>query len=391
MRHSWIAGNFGKASSRLLAVQFLDMYMTEQEPWMDAFRNSLAAQDLTVGSPLEFAFHEDQIATIAEMHTKVSDALTVRATDLTSRALRAQRNQLLAFNANSLINYLNTNFSTAQAAWFASSQFEGSGRWLGAPCCALQHPALVLSDREFHAALRMRLLLQNAVSNDHMLLPTHCRCPHPTPLNPAEPLHMLDERASNHTEYHARHNACRDVLARVMQRLPNVHKVDVVKEHELPGQEDIPEARRTRADVLAICKATINAVPQRFVFDIAVTNPAATTFRTQYAGHRDNPAGSFYGAALARQAQKQARYARFQLDDSFIPFAIDATGRLGPEAMRFMERAFKIDDRTPNYKNKALYLQARLGAACMKVNAQIVIRSAHALAQRARVEGIAVD
>ena len=140
-----------------------------------------------------------------------------------------------------------------------------------------------------------------------------------------------------------------------------------------------------------LCRADPNVVARQFVFDIAVTNPAALTYRALHPHHPDNPEGSFNGAALARQAQKQARYARFQLGDSFIPFAIDATGRLGPEARRFMERAYKIDESTLNYKNKALYLQARLGAACMKVNAQIVIRSAHALAQRGRVEGITVD
>lgn len=340
---------------------------------------------------MELVLNPDHTASIATMDTKVVDALTFDSTRLKSTDLRTMRNQLLAYTALSLSSFINTNYSVAQAAWFVSSQFEGSGRWLGAPCCALQHPALVLSDREFHAALRMRLLLQNAVSNDSMPMPTHCRCNHPTPINPAEPLHMLDERACNHKEYHARHNACRDILARVLQSLPNVQKGDVDKEHELPGQEDIPEERRTRADVFVLCRADPNAVARQFVFDIAVTNPAALTFRAQFPLHPDNPAGSFYGAALARQAQKQARYARFQLGDSFIPFAIDATGRLGPEARRFMERAFRIDDQTRNYKNKALYLQARLGAACMKVNAQIVIRSAHALAQRGRVGGIAVD
>ena len=391
MRHSWVAGHFGKASSRLLAVQFLDMYTSqeEQEPWMHAFRNSLAAQDLARGCPLELVLNPDHTATIATMETKVADSLTADSSQLTSTNLRTMRNQLLAYTALSLSSYIKTNFSVAQAAWFVSSQFEGSGRWLGAPCCALQHPALVLSDREFHAALRMRLLLQNAVSNDSMPLPTHSRSL--LPFNPAEPLHMLDERAFNHKEYHARHNACRDILARVLQSLPNVQKGDVDKEHELPGQEDIPEERRTRADVFVLCRAAPNVVAQQFVFDIAVTNPAALTYRALHPHHPDNPEGSFNGAALARQAQKQARYARFQLGDSFIPFAIDATGRLGPEARRFMERAYKIDESTLNYKNKALYLQARLGAACMKVNAQIVIRSAHALAQRGRVGGIAVD
>ena len=177
MRHSWVAGHFGKASSRLLAVQFLDMYTSheEQEPWMHAFRNSLAAQDLARGCPLELVLNPDHTATIATMETKVADSLTADSSQLTSTNLRTMRNQLLAYTALSLSSYIKTNFSVAQAAWFVSSQFEGSGRWLGAPCCALQHPALVLSDREFHASLRMRLLLQNAVSNDSMPLPTHSR------------------------------------------------------------------------------------------------------------------------------------------------------------------------------------------------------------------------
>ena len=43
------------------------------------------------------------------------------------------------------------------------------------------------------------------------------------------------------------------------------------------------------------------------------------------------------------------------------------------------------------YESMATYLQARLGAACMKVNAQIVILNAHTLAKRGMVGGNAVD
>ena len=44
-----VAGNFGKASSLLLIVQFLDAHVTNEEAWMHELRNSFAAQDFHRG------------------------------------------------------------------------------------------------------------------------------------------------------------------------------------------------------------------------------------------------------------------------------------------------------------------------------------------------------
>lgn len=391
-RHGWVAGNFGKASSRLLTVQFLDSYMKDvQEPWMKELRDSFAAQDLAVGCPLELTLNDDQTASIVSFHNQVADALSDDSSALESKHLRQMRNQILHYTADSLTAFLTTNVSVAQAGWFASSQYSGSGRWLGAPTCELQHPAQMLTDREFHANVRMRLLLQNAVANDAMPLPTRCRCLHPPADLPSEPLHMLDERAHNHAEYHARHNNCRDALIRVLRRLPNVRREDVVKEYELPGQEHLPDADRTRADVLVVCRENPTTVPTRIVFDVAVGNPVAVSYREKHAGHPDNPPGTFFGGAICREIEKRQRYAPFQLGANFVPFAIDATGRLGPAALKFIETAFAITPNTPARKNIATYLQARLSAVCAKANAQIVIRNAHTLARRGTVGGIAVD
>ena len=386
-RHSWVAGHTGKASSRLLTVQFLDAHDTH-EPWLDILLNSFAAQDFNAGCPLPLTLEENDDVHIATMHDQFSDALD-HPMDLDGKALREMRNQILYYHSLSLTNYIKTNFSVAQAAWFASSQFDGSGRWLGSLAGAPQHPSLVLSDREYHTALRMRLLLQNAVTNDALTLPTHCRCRPRTPLIPTEPLHMLDELDCNHRFFQARHNACRDLLARVFKRMPGFQSV--AREVTLPGQDDVAEQHRTRADLVVTWRGGPDDIDHSVVLDVAVGNPAAVSYRTRHQGHVNNPPWKFFGAAISREIEKQARYAPLHLGEGFVPFAIDATGRLGPAALSLITQAFRVTDTTPIHKNQVTYLQARLGMACMKINAQIVNLNAHMLFAQSRAGDNAVD
>ena len=384
MRHSWVAGHIGKASARLLTVQFLDAHVSPNEPWMPLLRESFTNLDIMRGCPLLLHLTPEDDAMIVDYRNVYSDAID-KPNDIDSTTLKAHRNHILHFYSHALTKFLHSNFSTAQAVWYKSSCFEGSGRWLGAPSASLQHPSLVLSDREFDAALRMRLLLQNSVSNDAFTLPPVCRCHPETALDPNETLHMLDELPPNRTAYHARHNACRDLLLRVFKRLPGFMLAE--PEPKLPGQDDVPEDQAKRPDLVVEWNGLRNLNPRRVFIDVAVSNPAARTFRTSHIGHPDNPQWTFFGAAISRENQKRDKYAGWNLGESFVPFAIDATGRLGPQAMRFVVDAFHINDITPVYKNMATYLQARLGIVCMKVNAQIVNQNAHALFMHGRVGG----
>ena len=117
------------------------------------------------------------------------------------------------------------------------------------------------------------------------------------------------------------------------------------------------------------------------IVDVAVDTHS---YRTRHANEVRNPPRSCLGVALAREREKELKYARLQLGARFVPFAIDATGRMGPTARRFVEEMFSVDETTEVRKNTAVYLEARLGIACMKANGSVVERGIKTVAAQGR-------
>ena len=249
----------------------------------------------------------------------------------------------------------------------------------------IQHRSLVLADREYHHALRMRLLLDTRVSNDLVPVPNRCRC-RVWRDRPNETLHVLDKK--DRTRHKAEYHACRDVLFHVMRKkLQGITMIQT--ERVLDGQEDVEDfAARLRADIVVRWMDGAGVQHERIV-DVAVDNPAAPTYRTRHANDVRNPPRSYLGGALAREREKELKYARLQLGGRFVPFAIDATGRVGPMARRFVEEMFSVDETTEVRKNTAVYLEARLGIACMKANGAVVERGIKTVAAQGR--GVVVE
>ena len=220
--------------------------------------------------------------------------------------LRQLRDEIYSSQAFALIGFLQTNFGEAAAAWFASSQFVGSGRWLAPAAGTIQHPTLVLTPGEYHHSLRMRLLLNTAVSNDAFPVPERCRCADHVP-DAREILHVLDEGRPNNALYIRRHNAVRDVLKYVLRtRVEGVSMLE--SERVLDGQEAVGNAARLRADLVMRWGGADHAQHERII-DVTVANPAAFTYRNYHPHHVQNPPFSYYGCALWREGEKTAKYA----------------------------------------------------------------------------------
>jgi hypothetical protein len=130
-----------------------------------------------------------------ELNEDVQDSYNSHSDDVIRDVpLRDIRNITYGHHATAVTQLLESQYSVAQGAWFASSQFAGSGRWLTSPVGVIQPPTLTLSDSVFHVALRMRLLLDLSVHHDGDISPERCRCDQLS--EPSEPLHVLDEPAN---------------------------------------------------------------------------------------------------------------------------------------------------------------------------------------------------
>jgi hypothetical protein len=154
-RYSWIAGQMGRAMSRRLLLHFLDGSMPEV-PWLDQLRTSFPSPGFGNCCPLELELPMEDRLHIVELNTGVQTSYPLHSDDVTNDvSLHEIRNTTLSYHAVAAVKLLEERYSVAQAAWFASSQFMGSGRWLTSPAGVTQPPALTLSDSEFRAALRM--------------------------------------------------------------------------------------------------------------------------------------------------------------------------------------------------------------------------------------------
>jgi hypothetical protein len=216
------------------------------------------------------------------------------------------------------------------AAWFLSSAYGGSGRclnWRGGI-----HKWLQMREKEFIDFLRLRLLLipiSPVTAEEGLVCP--CRG-----LDISQsPSHPLDCR-TNRGLYNRRHNSVRDLLASLIRTVMQARVQQEVTLHDGQGN-----GSTIIADIVA------HSGHDRLVFDVTITDPACMTHVTQNGSATRQDAG-----ALHREAKKRAHYSPVSglcvTDDTvvganshqtyrFIPFAVEATGRLGPTALQFIK------------------------------------------------------
>ena len=162
--------------------------------------------------------------------------------------------------------------------------------------------------------LRLRLLV------DPFPAPGLMACPHCTDVRFADapPLHPLEcERLSPARLW--RHNRVRDFLFAALMQCYST--ADLRSEHMMTGTE----GRRLKGDIV------MRNGPELTVFDVAVVDPAAPSYLAKGSDKKEDV------AAGQREMDKRAGWQAIGGVEGahFIPFVVEATGRLGPSALKF--------------------------------------------------------
>jgi hypothetical protein len=208
----------------------------------------------------------------------------------------------------------------AEAAWLVSSQYKNSGRWLAGRNNIFYGKFGLLGD-DFLEALRLRLLLPPILDDDLEINPRKCSCGHLCAVT--KPFHLLDCIHSK-AFITGRHNKIRDLL---FQFIKDCLPEGSVVQKEIPFQ--ITTTTMITADIQYEMDNNINYI------DVTVANPASQSYLNM---------GSTTTADVASKHKEQSKTRHYAVlgnavqTGRFIPFALEATGRLGPAAIRFIER-----------------------------------------------------
>lgn len=343
-RYSWVPGQIGCTKSRELVRSFVSTYiqsfLNTLNNWIPVeigTRNSpIMLDDLLVEDHLARLHNDDEVAQGQNRLSEVAEGCYSSA-------------------YHSFLSQLQTNGEKARAAWLLSSKFAGSGCWLSGVIGSGTPIGFNMSNDEFILALRSRLLL--SPTQDMHSPPTRCVC------NKAithEPYHFVDCDGSRHRIVR-RHDDCVGVLHQTLRKnLPN----SVVSLSPQLERADAPGQFITGDMALQINGRTI-------IIDVVVTDPAAQTYR-------DAPISSSENADVAnttREGFKRTHYANTQPNvvaaGNFVPFAIEATGRLGPAANAFLQQLFP-----PSITGNSLILRTlsnKLNATIIKENAAAML------------------
>ena len=238
------------------------------------------------------------------------------------------------------------------AAWLLSGSCSGTGHWL--TWRGGSDGRFRFGIGEFIECLRLRLFV------DPFPLPGDLQCLVCNGVHlSAAPFHPLDcDNMKVHRRW--RHDTIRNSLCVLLKAcFP-----DAVVEGERPIagqiQEDGRGGNRTKADVFMRCGAAT------FVFDITVVDPSAPTYLDRHQSHKIPDA-----AARERERVKRAGFAALRLEEAnvrFVPFAVEATGRMGPAALAFYDDHIAVYHRTEGQ----LFL-AKMSATIAKWNARMVL------------------
>jgi hypothetical protein len=197
------------------------------------------------------------------------------------------------------------------AAWFLSASDVGTGGWLN--WNGGSDHRMRLTPNEFIESFRLRLLIDPYTLHGDITCP---QCDNTSLL--ASPLHALDCNRLRPSR-NRRHN---DVADALLQALRSLFPGDIVlREGSVPGGN-----RRYQADVLW------HHGGETTILDVAIVEPAAPTYRNM---------GSVCLPEVASGDREDFKRRHFQevglADAVFVPFVIEATGRLGGAARRWID------------------------------------------------------
>ena len=352
-RHSWTFGQVGTLKVRALVRDFVDSYF----PDLDAAAHLVAPVVLGAGDPMNL-LHEFQPA-----------FEYANSEDMNWAAIEEAKNTLMEHSAQLLLEHLFNHCGVPRAIWFRSEQFDGSGRFLVSPAERYQPPHLRLSREEYLVAFRQRLLL-GPFDDLPMDNQPHglCTCGNHPLVAYNEPYHLLDCNADAFHS-HRHHEAARVVLKSFLkQKIPTLP--DFIHEPALHDADGRPTT--LRAD-LAISGPNM---PYHAI-DVVVTNPSANCWRRDVTRNSllENSNNMLPTDQMEARKRRVYRDTREVLDNEFVPFAIEATGRVGHAASAFVDSVVPFPDilRDRGFKPPIATLQSQLGIAITKVNAAMTL------------------
>lgn len=335
-----------------------------------------------------------------------------------TRFARTIAKGIISRRSHEMIEHYKNTGRVSQAQWLEASCFRGSGRWLAGPGGGMFYGVFGFrSPAEYRAAYRMRLLLPlaaSAVVHGENVVP----CPRCTNVisHPNDPYHLLTCHGASWHNTH-RHNWIRDLLhglitstcskqlLKVVSIEPtmqapdtweNLYPLQATVSGRTYGGQQVPQApaqtfaewraARMANDAIGQFRADIGmhaTSMKRTYIDVSVVNPSAVRYQRHHAAEgpqpadgADNTRGGFKTsqALLIREREKRDKYravlqGSVDDDSAFVPFVVEATGRLGPTATSFIR---KLLDESKVYMAKSIFV-CKLGAIIARYNAMMVL------------------
>ena len=244
-------------------------------------------------------------------------------------------------------------------AWFRSSSFRGSGRWLQGVGGNLQGQFQLTQDNQYMIALRLRLL-DGTISLNRTSCPECGRV-----LDPQhQSLHLLDCKKGR-WYWIKRHNVVRDLLAATCKRLG--YAVEVEKEVYRPPAPAPDQGASANAAEALRADVVYRDNAQSVLIDVTIADPAGESYARLHPDEVED------AVAKERESQKRLHYDRVRPNYHIVPFVVEATGRLGPAARTWMKDTF----RDPMVRAA---LRDRIGAKIMQLNICLILQLRHNVA-----------
>jgi hypothetical protein len=284
----------------------------------------------------------------------VEDLLQGQAADIHGDVVKKQRSMAAAIRAQFAVH------QPSFAGWFVSMGFQGSGQWLQGRGGSFFGPYEFKDSEQFCMALRTRLLLHplDAAAMRTVGGSLRCRCGEFVDLE-VTPLHWLDCRCSQWW-FTKRHDAVQKAVKGFIKKCRPGKEVT---EKPLVGQQ---------ADVSGVVHKVFADLSfrdnnQREIFiDVAVSTPSARTYIDLQSTTRED------ATCLAREENKRSRYIARGVTDEVLQatvfFVVEATGRVGPSAHKFLTRMAG-----EAYKKEKLQLLQQIGAVITRWDAMLMI------------------
>ncbi len=353
-RYSWIPGQVGVIRSRQLLADFIDEHCSPDYSQVVTGFPGIQIGEGHCPLPIDFGplpARED-----------MDDLEILNGEYSTTDAAPAQYSAIAA----TIVGYLNNVMhSPARAAWLRSSQFEGSGRWLTPPAAVYHDGLFSLNANEYRVSIHHRLLLAPFEDSMEQVHPTHCQCGEVLD-DKESPFHFLDctlNKGFNHT----RHAYCLTAVDGFLKKKLKDRSIQTCS---------VPPPRLHSPDGEVLDQngdLAVHLLPNvSQIFDFVVSNPAAVTHTRDFRSHEITNAANAH-----HEAEKLSHYGhtREVQEGQLIPFAVEATGRLGPRAVNWIETYIPEEDRQgrPGKRTPLQSLHAILCTAITKCVANVLL------------------